>query len=141
MRSTLLVLAFGVIESVKGQCQTTSSLSWQHEPSIRDSSLDAFVIANGLTYPRGVRWANDTLFVVDEGVGIVTYVENKDNCNGWTKNVLVQDGDLNHGILINGTQIYASSVDKVFRYTWDISSQTASGNETLVSGMDLFQSQ
>lgn len=99
------------------------------------------MIANGLTYPRGVRWANDTLFVVDEGVGIVTYVENKDNCNGWTKNVLVQDGDLNHGILINGTQIYASSVDKVFRYTWDISSQTASGNETLVSGMDLFQSQ
>ena len=104
---------------------------------MNDSSLTSFVIANGFTHPRGIRWTNNTLLVIDVGVGIVSLEENTPNCNGWNKLVLVQNADLNHGLLVNGTQIYASSADAVYRYQWNSSAGPITGGDTVVTGMDL----
>lgn len=134
MLLAFLVLATSGILAANAQCQT--SLSWKNAPSMKDSGLTSFVIAS-MTKPRGIRFVNDTLLVIDVGVGLVSLRENVDNCNGWTKTVLVQNADLNHGLVVNGTQIYASSVDTVFRYEWNPSTRTVSGNEQIVTGMDL----
>jgi hypothetical protein len=133
--------ASSLVVGAYAQCQNTSSLSWKFTPSVKDDSLTSFVISNSLTSPRGIRWINDTLLVVDVGVGLVGLTEKIAGCNGWTKTVLVQNADLNHGLLVNGTQIYASSVDAVYRYQWNPSTRTISGNEQVVTGMDLAESQ
>jgi hypothetical protein len=84
---------------------------------------------------------NDTLLVVDVGVGLVGLAEKPSGCNnGWTKTVLVRNAELNHGLAVNGTQIYASSVETVYRYEWNPSTRTISGNEQVVTGMDLMGS-
>jgi hypothetical protein len=83
----------------------------------------------------------DTLLVIDSGTGIVALRENTDGCSdGWIRSVIVDNADLNHGIVINGTFIYASTVSNVYRYTWDPNTQKVTGNETLVTGMDLAES-
>ena len=107
---------------------------------MKDSSLKSSVIAN-MTKPRGIRFINDTLLIIDVGVGLVGLTEGGDNCSGgWTKKTLVENADLNHGIVVNGTQIYASSVSTVFRYTWNPATKTVSGNDQVVTGMDLAES-
>ena len=141
MSMLLLAASSLLVIGAYAQCQNTSSLSWKFAPSVKDNSLTSFVIANSLTSPRGIRWLNDTLLVVDVGVGLVGLTEKTAGCNGWTKTVLVQNAELNHGLLVNGTQIYASSVDAVYRYQWNPSTRTISGNEQVVTGMDLAQSQ
>jgi hypothetical protein len=141
MKLTLSLIILGYLLGVNAQCQTKSSLNWKHKPDNKDSGVTSFVIASGLTRPRGIKWANDTLLVADDGVGLVALVENANGCDGWTKSVLVSNPDLNHGLWIDGAQIYASSVENVFRYTWDPSTRNVSRTETLISGMNLAQSQ
>lgn len=138
---SLLLLAISTLSSfstVSAQCLATKDISWKHEPDTKEGGLSAHVIYNGLQKPRGIRVVGDTLLVIDSGVGIVALRENQDGCdNGWTKSVVVQNRDLNHGIAVDGTSIYASTADNVFRYTWDPNTHAVTGNQTIVSGMNL----
>ncbi|KAG8792590.1 hypothetical protein FRC16_011344 [Serendipita sp. 398] len=138
-RTAIVVTAIIRVLETAAQCQTTSSLSWKHKPSAKDSSVTSFVIANNFQKPRGIRWVNDTLLVIDSGVGLFALVEGGNgDCNGgWTKSVVVNNPEFNHGLAIRGTSIYASTVENLFRYTWDPRTRSVSGNETLVSGMNL----
>lgn len=138
MTAMLLILVFALFATASAECQT-SDLKWKFEPEIKDSSLDAFVIANGFMRPRGIQWAHDTLFVVDRGRGIISLVEDTTDptCNGWAAKVVIDNPDFSHGLHINGTQLYASTFDRVLRYQWDPTSQTVSQEEVLVTGMDL----
>lgn len=73
-------------------------------------------------------------------MGLVAFVEGGNDCaNGWSKSVLVQNTDLNHGLAIQGSTIYASSVDNVFRYTINWSNRSVSSPETIIQGMNLAQ--
>jgi hypothetical protein len=138
--STLLLLAFFLlwnVNIVKSQCQT--NVQWKYKPDNKDTTLTNKVIYNGLTTPRGLRWINDTLVVVESGVGLTALRENQSGCNGgWTKSSLVSNNQLNHGLAMNGTYIYASTPDIVYRYTWNPSTRTITGSPvTLVTGIDL----
>ncbi|PVG01896.1 soluble quino protein glucose dehydrogenase [Serendipita vermifera] len=139
MKLTWFLIALSYVLDTQAQCQTKSSLSWKHKPDVKDKGHTTLVIASGLTRPRGIKWANGTLLVASDGVGLVALVENANGCDGWTQSVLVSNPDLNHGLWVDGAHIYASSVENVFRYTWDPSTRNVSTTETLVSGMNLAQ--
>ncbi|KAG8832710.1 hypothetical protein FRC17_000856 [Serendipita sp. 399] len=138
-RAAILVAALLGVSEIAAQCQTTSSLSWKFQPSVKDGSLKPTVIANGLQKPRGIRWANNTLLIIDSGVGLLALVEGGNGtCDGgWTKSVLVNNPEFNHGLAVRGNSIYATTVENLFRYTWNPQTRDVSQAETLIRGMNL----
>src|ERR1700749_799835 len=99
-KTSLILLAYSLLSRVGAQCLPTNQIGWRHQPDVKDNRLSATVIYNGLNDPRGIRIMNDTLFVIDSGVGLLALVENQNGCAGWTKSVLVQNQHLNHGIAV-----------------------------------------
>lgn len=131
----LLFLALSQLLAVNAQCQASSSLSWKNQPKAA-AEVGARVIYNGLTKPRGLRVAHDSVFVIDRGVGLIGLVENSTSCEGFTKSVLVSRPDLSHGLAIEGTNLYASSSNIVYRWTYDVAARNVSRQTPIVTNMD-----
>lgn len=103
------------------------------------------LVANGLTLPRSIKFDNNGhLIVVESGKGVtaLTLKDSGGGCIQETKNLrktVVSKTTLNHGLEISddGTQLFASDPDKVYRWRYDGASQSVSGPVgVLVDGME-----
>jgi len=129
-----MIVFLALLTAVRAQCQSSNSLSWSHAPKFIDG-IHGTVIYNGLSSPRGLRYDGaGHLLVVEPTKGIIALSENSDGCSGWTKNVVVEDGTLNHGVVIDGTALYASAPDYTYSWTYDPQALTVSNKQTVVKG-------
>jgi hypothetical protein len=130
----LMIVLLALLTTVRAQCQSSNSLSWSYPPKFLDG-IHGTVIYNGLNSPRGLRYDGaGHLLVVEPEKGIAALSENSDGCSGWTKKVVAEDGTLNHGIVMNGTALYASAPDYVYSWTYDPQALTVSNKQTVVKG-------
>lgn len=130
----LFLLVLALLTTVRAQCQSSDSLSWSHRPKFLDG-IHGTVIYNGLNSPRGLRYDGaGHLLVVEAGKGVIALSENSEGCSGWTKKVVVEDGSLNHGVMVNGTALYASAPDNIYSWTYDPQALTVSNKQTIVTG-------
>ena len=131
-----MIVLLALLTTVRAQCQSSDSLSWSHRPTFIDG-IHGTVIYNGLNSPRGLRYDGaGHLLVVESGKGVTVLSENSDGCSGWTKKVVVEDETLNHGIVINGTALYASAKDNTYSWTYDPQTLTVSNKQTIVKGQN-----
>ena len=111
--------------------------------SIRPSVASGYalqVFATGLSKPRGVAFdAQGHLLVVQQGPGTITsHTVSEDNgcvVAGDSTTVVSGGLNLNHGIWINGSTLYASNTESVFSWEYDASSRTVSNQQELINGM------
>jgi len=128
----MILIVLALLTTVRAQCQSSNSLSWSHPPKFVDG-IHGTVIYNGLHSPRGLRYDGaGHLLVVEPTKGIVSLSENSDGCSGWTKSVVVEDGTLNHGIVVNGTALYASAPEYIYSWTYDPQALAVFNKQTVV---------
>ncbi|TDL28938.1 soluble quino protein glucose dehydrogenase [Rickenella mellea] len=122
---------------VNAQCES-SKLKFRYSPTF-SSGLSGHVIYNSLTKPRSIKFDSASppnLLVVDSGVGVVALMPKNDTCKGWDKKVLIQNTNLNHGLEIQGSQLFASTPDVVMVWNYNATSVSVSGNpQTIVQNM------
>ena len=130
----VFLVLLGLLTIVRAQCKASESLSWSHPPKFLDG-IHGTVIYNGLNIPRGLRYDGaGHLLVVETGNGIIALSENSDGCSGWTKKVVVEDKALNHGIVVSGTALYASTPDEIYSWTYDPQALTVSNKQLIAKG-------
>ncbi|TFK61401.1 soluble quino protein glucose dehydrogenase [Pluteus cervinus] len=126
------------VQTVYSQCQAKGSVLFAHKPTV-GKGLSAHVVYNGLKKPRGIKFDDlSNLLVVDVGVGVVALTsKNSTDCMGWERKVVLENGDLNHGIELDGTSLFVSTESEVLEYQYNASSlSVSSGNpRTVVKGM------
>ncbi|KAF1989445.1 soluble quino protein glucose dehydrogenase [Aulographum hederae CBS 113979] len=141
LKSTLLTLALPLLATAQSSSCSAPTASYA-APSLA-SGYEAHLVATGLTRPRGIRFdAEGNLLVVQQRVGIVGLTFTEGGCGAPVEvadvKVVVDDGDLNHGIEMSpdGRTLYASSADALMSWDYDASSMsTTSDPQTLVSNM------
>lgn len=128
------------------QAQTTASCSSTLNVDYPAPSLaegyTARLVANDLESPRGIKFDSEGhLLVVEQEVGItaLTLSDPDDGCVSTTsRKTVIEDESLNHGIELSedGSLLYASSADAVYRWEYDASTQELMGDpQTLVTNM------
>ena len=100
------------------------------------------LVANGLTGPRKIHFDSaGHLLVLEKGVGVtsLTFKDSGKGClNLSSRKIVVANIDLNHGLELSADSktLYASDVDKVYKWTYAPATQkVTSSNTTIVSGM------
>lgn len=94
-------------------------------------------VAGDLTTPRGLTIDSEGhLLMVEVGKGLSVHTFGADGCIASSK-LLIDNPRLTHGVALNpgSTQLFVSSIDTAWRYTYDAAAQTVSGQETVVAGM------
>lgn len=112
--------------------------------SIRPSVASGYslqVVATGLSEPRGLAFDNDGhLLVVEQGTGTISshVISEANGCvTARDSSVVVAEGlNLNHGIWINGTALYASNADSVYSWAYDPAARAVSNQAELISNMN-----
>lgn len=112
--------------------------------SIRPSVASGYalqVVATGLSKPRGLAFdSQGHLLVVEQGTGVISShsIEEAGGCaTVRNSTTVVPDGlNLNHGIWVNGTTLYASNTDSLYSWTYDPASGAVSNQEQLIQGMN-----
>ncbi|CAE6437204.1 unnamed protein product [Rhizoctonia solani] len=129
------------VPSTPGECKPLSSLSFTYPPTIVDG-LEAHVIFNNLTDPRGIRFdGQDNLLVMERLIGITALTQRNDStCVGWEKRTVVSQADLEHGIEIgpipgepDKQYLYGSSQESVFRWEYDPNNASIIGDHTVIT--------
>ncbi|KAH7114457.1 soluble quino protein glucose/sorbosone dehydrogenase [Dendryphion nanum] len=121
--------------------QNCPSLSASYAAPSLASGYEARLVAQNLNKPRGLLFDNKgNLLVIEREKGISAFtVESTDACVSLKdKKTIVEDSSLNHGIEISddGKTLFASSVDSVFKYSYDQNGKTVSGKgEAIINGM------
>ena len=136
----LLSSVYGQAGAAKASCSPTLSASYA-APSVADGYV-ARLVANGLTDPRGIKFdSQGALLVVESGFGItaLNIVDAGKGClRAGSRQTVISDSTLNHGIEISndGSTLYASSSEAVYRWTYSPASQSnTSAPTTLVTNM------
>ena len=116
------------------------SPSGKIRPSVA-SGYSLQVVATGLSKPRGLTFDDQGhLLVVEQGSGTISshIIDESNGCvTTRDSSVVVAEGlDLNHGIWINGTTLYASNVSSVFSWAYDPAARTVQNQEELISNMN-----
>lgn len=137
----LIFLSLLLPDYTLAQCQPRASLTWANEPKY-EPGVSGNVIYNNLQSPRGLRWDGaGHLLAIERQTGVIALEENVDGCQGWTKKVLIRNPAFNHGIHVEGRELYVSTPDEVLRFAYDPQAVSVEGNATtLVTGMDLAES-
>lgn len=98
------------------------------------------VVATGLSRPRGLSFdSQGHLLVVEAGSGILSshVVNNSGNCTRLQNSTTVIQGEeLNHGLWVNDTTLFASNAESVFSWNYDAAARTISNQQELVIGMN-----
>ena len=95
--------------------------------------LASSVVFSNLTTPRGI--AFDTLgnlLVVEPKVGISALTK---VTGGWQRELVIQNPDFTHGIVVDGGRILASTADTILQYFWDPQTKVASDPFPAVTGI------
>ena len=122
------------------QCANALQPSGGIKPSVASGYTWA-VVATGLTSPRTLQFdSDDNLWVLESGKGVSkhTLKDSGGVCVGVASSTdVVSDAALNHGLVVDGAQIYVSSPEHVYRVSIDSSGShmAADSNHTLVTGM------
>jgi len=136
--SALLVASqLALLTAAQSSCLSPSG-------SIRPSVASGYalqVVATGLSTPRGIAFDSaGHLLVVEQGTGAISsHVLNETNgcVTVSSSSTVVRAGlQLNHGLQINGTTLYASSVESVYSWTYDPASRNVSNQQELINSMN-----
>ncbi|KAK5104587.1 hypothetical protein LTS08_002478 [Lithohypha guttulata] len=133
---TLALLCAVAVTNAQSSCISPSG---RIQPSVA-SGYSLQVVATGLAKPRGLTFdSQGHLLVVQQGSGSLTSytIDESNGCTTLGNNATVVDVglNLNHGLWVNGTTLYASNVNSVYSWTYDPNARTVSNQEELVNGM------
>lgn len=111
---------------VSSQCQP-SNATFLFPPTIAPG-LTAQLVFSNLSTPRGITFdALNTLLVVERGVGVSSFVgRNDSSCNGFQRELVLDNAGLTHGIEIDGEELYVSTQLQVLLYRYDAHTRSAS---------------
>lgn len=131
------ILSILALTNAQSACPSPSG---NIRPSVA-SGYSLQVVATGLAKPRGLAFDSEGhLLVVEQNSGTISsHVINEANgcVTAGESTVVVQEGlDLNHGIWINGTTLYASNVNSVYSWTYDPAARTVDNQEELINNMN-----
>ena len=119
--------------------QSCPSPSGSIQPSVAQG-YELKVVATGLSKPRGIAFdSQGHLLVVQAGSGDLTshVITESNGCVTATDSTVVVSGlELNHGIQINGTTLFASDSDKAYSWNYNPAARTTSNQQVLISGME-----
>lgn len=94
-------------------------------------------LAGDLTTPRGVVVdVRGSLLIVEVGSGLSVHTFGEDGCIAGSK-LLIDKPGLTHGVTIapDNVTLYVSSVETVWKYTYDADARTVSNEEVVVQNM------
>lgn len=138
-----LTLGAALVGSAIAQ-STTSCAAPSPSGSIRPSVASGYrlqVVASGLAKPRGILLdSSGNLLVVEQGSGVVSshVLQDRNGCVTVQSSKNVTNSlNLNHGIELSsdGRTLYASNPDSVYSWAYDVSGQTVSNQQTVITNM------
>lgn len=137
-----LCLGFGLCQAqLSARCSSTLAAKYPL-PSVAPGYV-VRLVANGLTLPRSIKFdSSGHLLVVESGVGVsaLTLTDSGGGCiKATSKKTVVAKSSLNHGLELSAdnTQLFASDVDKLYRWKYSARTQAISGPAAvLIDGMN-----
>lgn len=138
IRAFALTQLLGVV-AAQSSSASCAAPSGNIRPSVA-SGYSLQVVASGIASPRGLAFDDQGhLLVVSQGAGSITSytVDESNGCTTLGNNVTTVDVgfQLNHGIWVNGSTLYASNVSTVLSWNYDAAGRAVSNPQELVTGM------
>lgn len=126
MLNLVLLALISFASLVSSQCQP-SNASFLFPPTTAPG-LTAQLVFSNLSTPRGITFdALNSLLVVERGVGVSAFVgRNDSSCNGFQRELVVDNPGLTHGIEIDGEELYVSTQLQVLLYQYDVHTRSVS---------------
>lgn len=137
---TSLAAAVPLLATLASAQSSCASPSGNIKPTIA-SGFNLQVVASGLSKPRGIAFDDQGhLLVVEQGSGVISShtVSEQNGCVtlGDTTTVVAAGLQLNHGIQVNGSTLYASNVDSAYSWAYNSTARTVSNQEEWLTGMN-----
>ncbi|KIW06982.1 uncharacterized protein PV09_02641 [Verruconis gallopava] len=143
MISTLVPLVLATVPAVLAQSSCSApELTASYPAPTLAAGYAARLVASGLQRPRGIKFdTKGRLLVVEQSLGIqaITFNDYGGDClSVKSKDAVVNDDQLNHGIELSGDgrTLYASTSDVAYSYDYNPDDHSTSNRRTLITGMD-----